>query len=159
MPKRIVIKIIEATGSLKWFAFQINHHPRASAGMVVARLCMWFFTAVWGAHALFEDNALRHPVYQALKLQQYENIIGATAMLIGLTQLWRIFTHDATYFFGFLANVLALVWYTYLISAMFVFVPLAGPLFSASMTLMCVISIVSLWHDPWLTFKTYSVAT
>jgi len=144
---------------LDWIAHQINNHPRASPGMIVGRLCLWFFTFMWGAHTLFEDDALRHPVYKALSLQPYENLIGVVAMLIGSIQLWRIFTHNSVYFFGFLANVSALFWYTYLISAMFIFVPLAGPVFSASMTLMCVISIVSLWNDPWLTFKTYSPAT
>ena len=144
---------------LEYIAHQINHHPRASPGMIVGRLCLWAFTAMWGCHALLEENALRHPVYQALRLQNYENLIGTIAVAFGMFQLWRIFTHEGTYFVGFLANIAALVWYAYLISAMFVFVPLAGPVFSASMTLMCVISIVSLWNDPWLTYKTYSLAT
>ena len=161
MPRRIVRKVnrlcAPVGGIFRWFAYQINHHPRASPGMIVGRMCLWFFTFMWGAHTLFEENALRHPVYKALNLQEYENLIGAIAMLVGLIQLWRIATHDGTYFFGFVANVSAVVWYTYLISAMFVYVPLAGPVFSASMTLMCVISIVSLWNDPWLTFKTYSL--
>ena len=112
---------------------------------------------MWGAHTLFEDNALRHPVYKALRLQEYENIIGAVAMCIGAIQIWRIFTHNSLYLLGFAANVAALFWYAYLLSAMIVFVPLAGPVFSAAMTLMCVISIVSLWNDPWLTIKTYSL--
>ena len=159
VPKRIARKIMAAGNLLRWLAHQINTHPRASAGMIVGRLCLWFFTFMWGLHTLIEDNALRHPVYKALHLQTHENVIGAISMTIGAIQLWRIVTHQGTYFFGFLANVTALFWYAYLISAMFVFVPLSGPVFSASMTLMCVISIVSLWNDPWLTIKTYSLPT
>jgi len=143
----------------KWLARQINTNPRASPGLVVSRLCLWFFTAIWGGHALFIDDALKHPVYGQLALQDYENGIGALAMLIGLAQIWRLLTHNTAHAIGFTANVIAVLWYSYLISAMFVLVPLAGPIFSASMSLMCILSIVSLWHDTWLTTKTFSHST
>lgn len=144
---------------MSWFARQVNMHPHASPGLVVARLIMWSFSLIWGFHVLIEENALRHPVYAALHLQSNENIIGATALVIAAMQIWRILTHNAMFLLGFFANITALAWHMYLLSAMFVFVPLAGPIFSASMTLMCVISIVSFWNDPWLNTNICSRAT
>ena len=136
---------------MHWLARQINTHPRATPGLVVGRLCLWFSTFIWGMHAVLQDNAFIHPIYKALNLRAIENEVGAVAVVLGLVQIWRILTHETTHWVGFVANLIAFCWYGYFMYAMFVFVPLAGPVFSAFTTLMCVISVVSVANDFWMT--------
>ena len=134
-----------------WFGHQINTHPRATAGLVVARLCLWFSTFVWGIHALLQDHAFIHPIYKSLGINLVEKEVGSFAAIMAAIQIWRILTHESTHWIGFVTNTIAFCWYGYFMYAMFVFVPLAGPIFSAFTTLMFVISIVSMAHDFWMT--------
>ena len=135
---------------LVWLGQQINTHPRATPGLVVSRLWMWFSTFIWGTHALLQEHAFIHPIYKALGINLVEKEVGAVAAMIAAIQIWRILTHESTHWIGFAANTIAFCWYGYFLYAM-LFLPLAGPVFSAFTTLMFVISVVSMAHDFWMT--------
>ena len=135
---------------MNWLALQINNHPRATPGLVVARLCLWFSTFVWGFHAVVQKNAFIHPIYRALNIQRIEDEVGTVALVLGFVQMWRILTHEETHWIGFVANLMSFCWYGYFLWAMLFLVPLAGPIFSAFTTLMCVISVVSMANDFWM---------